>query len=62
VRKALEDGGLEIIAARHEFIPRTLVMFEGKMLDLVSDMHEALKGVHEVVRVYDNVGSADDAT
>lgn len=62
VKKALDDCGLETGAARLEFVPHTFALLEGAALDVAPDMREALGTVDGVVRVYDNIGSADTTT
>jgi len=62
VKKALEDGGLETGAARLEFVPHSFNLLEGAAFDLAADFREALLNVEDVVRVYDNIGSAEPTT
>ena len=62
MKKALDDNGLITTAARLEFVPHTFTLLKDAALDAAANMREALENIDEVVRVFDNVSSADETS
>ena len=62
MKKALDDCGLETVAARMEFLPHTFTLFDSAGLEAVDNMRDALMELDEAVRVFDNVASAEPAS
>lgn len=60
VKKALLAKGLQVGAARQEFIANSHVRFDDHALKTASDMLDELQALDEVVRIYDNIASVSE--
>jgi len=55
VKKALEQKGIQSIAARLEYVPHMFTPLDSESLDKACDMIDELIGLDDVIRVYDNI-------